>query len=516
MLDAATSVAGMSFEQLFLATIYEVINMRTCPGNGLVWRSCGIGDHDVSAKTGSALDEKGKTLKGGFWLLCCAGCILMMLCCCVAYASGNVVISEVYYDPAGSESGGEFIELYNPTSASIDISGFVIATESSMTDVIVGPGVVLGAGEYYLVADTGWSTLKDNLAWPAANLEDTLTMAGDDSGIALFDSLGNRVDAVGWGQSAAIADGLYEGLPASDAAEGKSLARVLDTGSNLADFEESDPTPGIGVLSADGQSADGGDNDSSLMPGQMVMLVNVLSKEINITNITLDDDDDTSFGFQVLPIPGSNRTVYVNATVSTNYYDPADLNVTLRLGGTAVQMRLIGNSSESAQFSAGIMQPFYALPGSYNFSVIASAEETIAVSDASFEYLAMVSFSVDASYLSFGDLLPGSEAYLFGDSLMQTSDRPTIRNIGNVGLDFGVGATSFSTGSDAFSVGNLSYSFCDDFISGVKGPVSSSLVPAGIRLDAGDALGLSFRLKVPDHVPSGEYMSTLSIIALGA
>ncbi|MFH1063594.1 MAG: lamin tail domain-containing protein [Candidatus Woesearchaeota archaeon] len=58
-------------------------------------------------------------------------------------AADNVVISEVLYDPIITETGGEAVEIYNPTAAPIDISGYVIRTESSATDATVPDGTLL-------------------------------------------------------------------------------------------------------------------------------------------------------------------------------------------------------------------------------------------------------------------------------------------------------------------------------------------------------------------------------------
>ena len=44
----------------------------------------------------------------------------------------NVVINEVYFDDIQDQDQGEFIELYNPTSSPIDISGYKITDEESI------------------------------------------------------------------------------------------------------------------------------------------------------------------------------------------------------------------------------------------------------------------------------------------------------------------------------------------------------------------------------------------------
>lgn len=161
--------------------------------------------------------------------------ILLMSTCVMA----NVVISQVLYDPIGTESGGEAIELKNIGSSTIDISDWVIATEASATDVKIPQGKFIEPGKTFLIADTGWSTKKDNPDWRNADVEDVMTLGNSDSGIALKDSSGNLIDAVGWGDAEEIKEGLFEGIPAKSVSPGKSLLRVQDTDDNSEDFIES-------------------------------------------------------------------------------------------------------------------------------------------------------------------------------------------------------------------------------------------------------------------------------------
>jgi hypothetical protein len=51
-----------------------------------------------------------------------------------------VVISEVLYDPAGDDPGREWVEIYNPTSEAVDLSGWRLGD--------VGPGGEYGSGLY--------------------------------------------------------------------------------------------------------------------------------------------------------------------------------------------------------------------------------------------------------------------------------------------------------------------------------------------------------------------------------
>ena len=160
----------------------------------------------------------------------------------------GVVINQVLYDPVGTESGGEAVELKNSGSSAVDISGWVLSTESSATDATVPPNTVLQPGASFLIADVGWDASKDDSNWKSADYEEKVTLGNTDSGIALK-SNGTVVDAVGWGDEANIENNMYEGSPAAMVGVGKALLRTQDTDDNSEDFIEAaaDFQPGIPV-----------------------------------------------------------------------------------------------------------------------------------------------------------------------------------------------------------------------------------------------------------------------------
>jgi hypothetical protein len=161
--------------------------------------------------------------------------ILLLL---APFVCADVVIQQVLYDPVGTESGGEAVELKNSGNSSVDISGWILATESSDTDATIPENTILGAGEAFLVADEGWDDNKDDSSWRSADYEEKITLGNTDSGIALLAN-NSVVDAVGWGDEAEIENNLFEGSPALPASPGKSLVRTQDSDDNSDDFIES-------------------------------------------------------------------------------------------------------------------------------------------------------------------------------------------------------------------------------------------------------------------------------------
>jgi hypothetical protein len=213
-------------------------------------------------------------------------------------AQASVVVSQALYDPINTESGGEAVELRNDGSSAVNISKWVLATESTPNDAVIPDNTFLEPGKTYLIADKGWDSSKDNPAWKSADLEEIITMANADSGIAIKDASGAVIDAVGWGKAENIKAGLFEGTPAQLVKEGKSLVRKQDTNNNIADFIEGEP---------------------DFLSGEIVtIIVNVTNG--SITNLTtlplgaaLNDDDSAEQGVQLKPVAGGTRTLHLEA-----------------------------------------------------------------------------------------------------------------------------------------------------------------------------------------------------------
>ena len=120
----------------------------------------------------------------------------------------NVVISEFRTrGPAGDTD--EFIEIFNPTTNPIDISGwmiweadlFVVPTTPFFT---VPAGKILASGQHYLVANNSINGYSE--AVPADGTYNS-TSIPDISGIALTDSSEAYVDMVGTNISVAYHEG---------------------------------------------------------------------------------------------------------------------------------------------------------------------------------------------------------------------------------------------------------------------------------------------------------------------
>ena len=64
----------------------------------------------------------------------------------------RIVINEVEANPAGDDDGNEWVELYNPSSYAVDISGWrVSSTHGRTASVTISQGTMLQPGKYKII-----------------------------------------------------------------------------------------------------------------------------------------------------------------------------------------------------------------------------------------------------------------------------------------------------------------------------------------------------------------------------
>ncbi|HET7305742.1 MAG TPA: lamin tail domain-containing protein [Segeticoccus sp.] len=162
-------------------------------------------------------------------------------------SSPNVVVSEAY--GGGGNSGAtltnDFVELFNSSDTSVDLSGWKVAYWSashvagdppSSTTKLSG---TIGAGEHYLVQEAAGRGGTEPLPTPDAT--GSIFMSSSGAEVAVLDADGDVVDLLGWGDA-----NYSEGAPAPETDNETSVARrsaCYDTDSNLADFAVGDPAP---------------------------------------------------------------------------------------------------------------------------------------------------------------------------------------------------------------------------------------------------------------------------------
>ena len=112
--------------------------------------------------------------------------------------TAHVLVSEVLYDPPGTESNEEWVELYNPTSRPVDLSGWTL-TDSTGTvqTATVDRGRVLPAHGTFVWARSG-STFQTLYGFAADQSSLNLSLANTGESVTLKDRSGAVVDYVGF------------------------------------------------------------------------------------------------------------------------------------------------------------------------------------------------------------------------------------------------------------------------------------------------------------------------------
>lgn len=95
---------------------------------------------------------------------------------------GEVLVSEVMYDPSDDEPATEWIELYNAAAAARTLTGLTLVDGSNRTHVI-GSGVTIAAGAYVVLARSTSAAVAAKV--PAAAIVHEYGVSSTSSGVQL-------------------------------------------------------------------------------------------------------------------------------------------------------------------------------------------------------------------------------------------------------------------------------------------------------------------------------------------
>lgn len=120
----------------------------------------------------------------------------------VSTSTAKILISEILFDAEGSDSGKEFIELYNPSDQSADLSSWSIQHQSasgSLTKKNFEVGNAIAAKSFFLI----WlgNDTRADLKWASGSLNNagaTIYLANDPNLISTTSPSGNIVDSISY------------------------------------------------------------------------------------------------------------------------------------------------------------------------------------------------------------------------------------------------------------------------------------------------------------------------------
>lgn len=242
----------------------------------------------------------------------------------------NVVITEIMYNSPGTDL--EYIELYNNTAGSIDLTGYNINDAVSFSF----PAYVLAPGEFVLISDDS-ATLQTFWGVTAFNWIGSLNNSGES--ITLKDTAGMVVDSVFYDDAApwtTTPDGRGPSLvlcnPDSNNNVGSNWQRAITSSGNLFDGREVFGNPGV------------------LAPCVDVPIVGIQSAEV----ITGEGDGDLTVLFY-LDNPNDTAATTVDldvalgGTAGATDYTFTALTVTFPAGTDTAQSTIVGIVDDSDQ-----------------------------------------------------------------------------------------------------------------------------------------------------------------------
>ncbi|MGC4093411.1 MAG: lamin tail domain-containing protein [Polyangiaceae bacterium] len=120
--------------------------------------------------------------------------------------SADVIINEILANEPGSDTAGEFVELYNAGTASADLSGWTLHDASSTRHTFAA-GTSLAAGKAIVVYG-GSSAIPAGLSNAVAASTGTLSLANGGDSVTLLNSGGTSIDGFTYSSTLASSDGV--------------------------------------------------------------------------------------------------------------------------------------------------------------------------------------------------------------------------------------------------------------------------------------------------------------------
>jgi hypothetical protein len=177
------------------------------------------------------------------WVRVAAAIAVLLLPACCMPGSLSVVINEVLYDPEGSDTGREFVELFNRSDRDVCLYYYEVSTGNGAypdrwkSEWRGSRGDTITAGGFFVIGE--------DEVYPAPDYVTSLDLQNGPDAVKLV-SPDRDTDLVGWGQHEFAQ--YYEGAPAAATGSGLSLGRDPDghdTDDNSSDFASlPEPTPG--------------------------------------------------------------------------------------------------------------------------------------------------------------------------------------------------------------------------------------------------------------------------------
>lgn len=426
-------------------------------------------------------------------------CLIIWLCLVflIAKSANAIVINEIMYNPDGTDSGREWIELYNDEAFDIDISEWRLYENDINHGLTISQGdLVIPGNGYAVIADNSDNFLVDYPDFNEAIIDSAFSLSNLGELICIKDNSLTFIDCVNystnWG-----ADGNGKTLerknPYEESTEDNWAESILDKG-----------TPGM----KNSVSNTSSEQNSTAEPKTISISVNVIGKKPSINNITVSPDYYSKEGFQIMPNAGENREITISAVVGDDESIDDIISVTATINNNDIELLKKETINEYEAFYEGkTNMGFYDTPGTYTVEIKAvdnsSSEE---IKTAEFEYLELLAVDINFDNINFGDITSGANKFL------NENNGLIIHNLGNLVSDIEISGTDLINGEETIDISNLQYQFSDFSFA----PLLNIPTIADINLGCGESSyeNMNLRLYIPEETKIGSYSSSITMTAI--
>ncbi len=111
-------------------------------------------------------------------------------------------INEIMYDIAGTDTGREWIEIYNDSDETVDFSNWkILENLVNHTVKFISGSETIPSKSYFIVADNSQTFLMDNPNFSGTLFDSVFSLTNTGESIALVDPSGNKIDEVVYSNS---------------------------------------------------------------------------------------------------------------------------------------------------------------------------------------------------------------------------------------------------------------------------------------------------------------------------
>jgi len=406
------------------------------------------------------------------------------------------ILTGIFYDPQGTDTGFEWVELYNPVNETVNLSDYQIlkgngAVANDWTNIPALSGII-APFSFFLIGESNVST---------ADFITKLALFNGPDSVSLLSIADNEtVDVVGYGPM--TYSGYFEGSPTKDVASGKALARKFtideqnnylfsQTQNNSADWDSADPHPRNRLFVYHAPVAD----------NATVSLI-VPQSPLIIQNYSFTDDMPVQSGIQWALV--SKKAISFDIEDDAGSLDDESLQIYYTLGQGLVAKNVVSSGATKTRFgnivslSDAITLPSDLTPGNYTLTVYlqtnsSSENSGVATTPRSFSQSWQV------------DILPTLGFNLCASLTLAKSQDGSYQ-----------GTCTCSNAGNVPTLASFGLQFSQDVVSKIFIRINNSLLPVNqttIMFAPGETQTLSFIANVTNWLHFGTYNGLLTVNA---